>query len=255
MNSKVCVSTKFNGKKTVNDDVFFTPPYKIIAPIYNDDEAEIVLLSSSAGLLKGDNIDMQFSFGENSNAKISSQSYEKVFDTLDGKVTRRVEIDVLQDAFVKFMPYPTIPFKNSNFHSVTTVNLAKKSKFCYVDIFSCGRVLSDERFEMNKFYNNFTVKVKNIPVFIDNTLIEPKIWDYDSIGLWHGYTHNGFMYIYGSDDEQSLIKDTLELAKELIPDFEIGASQCKKGICIRILGDSGDRIFKYFKKVSILLLS
>lgn len=250
MDSKVSLSTKCSGKKTVNRDVYFTPPYKIIAPIYTGDEAEIFLLSSSAGLLKGDTIDMDFRFEENSKVKISSQSYEKVFDTQDGCVTRNLSIDVLDKARVKFMPYPTIPFKNSSYTSTCEVNLAEDCKFCYLDIFSCGRVHSDERFKMRSFHNYLSVNVAKKPVFIDNTLIDPVRWDYNSIGMWHGFSHNGFMYVYSKNSEQDIINLALELGTQKLEGYEFGASRCRAGVCIRVLGNSGDKIFKYFEEIA-----
>ncbi len=252
MNSHLSVKTKFNNNKTVYDDVYFTPPYKIIAPLYNDKEAEIMILSSSAGLLKNDKIQMDFHFTEHSNVKISSQSYEKVFDTQDGFVEKNTSIIVEENARVLYMPHPTIPFKNSNYMSRVNANISSKSTFFYSDIFTCGRVFMNEKFLMNQFHSCVKICVDSQLVFADNTLINPKVWNYNSLGLWHGYTHNGLLYAYfpNLEKEKEFIEFARRKAEEIIPLFEYGVSQSRKGLCVRILGDNGDKIYNFFKLLS-----
>ncbi len=247
MESKVYLKAKFNGKKTICDDVFFTPPYKIISPLYNKNEAEIVIMSSSAGLLKGDIVDMEFDILENTNIRISSQSFEKIFNTMDGKVIKNVKITAKSGSFIKFMPYPTIPFENSNYQNKVIVDLEENCRFYYGDVFNCGRVHSGEKFKLKNFENFLRVNVNNLPVFIDNTMINPTLWNYDEIGLWQGYTHSGLLYIYGNDE---ILDEIRVLGEKMLSNCEFGVSLCKKGICVRVLGDNGDKIYNFFDKIS-----
>ncbi len=249
MDSKIYIKTKYTGKKTVYDDVFFTPPYKIIAPLYHEDEAEIMILSSSAGLLGGDQVDMKLDCLEGSNVRITSQSYEKIFDTDGKKAKKKVEINVYPEAVVKYMPHPTIPFANSDYENEVIVNLSEDTIFCYSDIINCGRVYMGERFLMKRYENYFRVNVGGIPVLIDHVVVDPKQWEYSTIGLWHEYTHNGLLYLYAQGKEQLLIEHAREMGLLMLPDFEVGASLSKKGVCIRVLGDSGERISEYFQEL------
>ncbi len=252
MNSQVRLSTKYSYNKTVYDDVYFTAPYKIIAPLYEDEEAQIIIMSSSAGLLKDDVVEMDFDFGANTKAKISSQSYEKVFDTQSGIVKKNVSINIAENACIRYMPHPTIPFKNSNYLCNTTINLSKNSCFFYSDIFTCGRVFMDEVFLMNKFQSLVKIYIEGKIAFADNTLIEPKNWNYNTLGLWHEFSHNGLLFAY-FDNEKSE-NDFIDFARaygaKTIPNFELGVSRAFKGICVRVLGDNGDKIYNYFNEIS-----
>ncbi len=247
MDSRVFLSTKFNGKKTVCDELFFTSPYKLISPLYNETEAEFVLMSSSAGLLKGDTVEMRFEIGEWSDVKISSQSFEKVFNTQDGDAQKRVFIEVGENAFLKFMALPTIPFANSDYRNDVAVSLSPSSRFLYSDVFSCGRVFMGEQFSMKRFANRLHVSMENAPIFIDTVIIDPNLWNYGEIGLWQGHTHNGLLYVYGCDE---VVDWAREMAPQFLKNCEVGSSLCKKGACVRVLGDSGERIHKFFNEIA-----
>ncbi len=250
MESKITLKTKFNGKKTVIDEVYFTPPYKIISPLYQEDNtAEIVVLSSSAGLLGGDRVEMELGFGAKSNAKITSQSYEKVFNTDGKKVVKTANINVQEDAVVKYMPHPTILFEDSDYENIVNVNLTKSSRFYYSDIFNCGRVFMGEQFLMKKFKNYLRINIEESPVMLDHIVLDPKRWDYGTIGLWHGYTHNGLLYMYQEGRENEFVDLARALGREMIPEFEVGVSSSKKGVCVRVLGDNGSRIVDFFEKI------
>ncbi len=256
MQSKVSLITKYSHNKTVYDSIFFTPPYKIISPLYETlygkEEANIVLMSSSAGLLKGDKVEMDFTFKENSCAKITSQSYEKIFDTQEGKVEKILNIMAEKNTHISYMPYPTILFKNSNYMNKAQIRLSKNATFFYSDIFSAGRIHMGESFLMNKFQSLLHVYVENKLIFADNTYINPKKYKYNSLGLWGGYTHNGLLYAFfpKEEDENAFLSYARQKAKEDRAQFEFGASKSHKGICIRVLGNNGDKIYNYFNEIS-----
>ncbi len=252
MNSCVRLSTKFSHHKTVYDDVYFTPPYKLIAPLYEEDEAHIMLMSSSAGLLQGDKVHMDLHFGEKSKVLVGSQSYEKVFDTQDGDVQKNVHIKAEAQSRIRHMPHPTIPFKNSTYRSKTEVFLAPTATFFYSDIFTAGRVHMGESFLMKLFHATVHVFVKEHLAFADNTLIDPTRWNYADLGLWQGFSHNGLLYAYfpTENEEAAFIEYARQKSQEQLPHFEVGVSKAQKGVCVRVLGDNGDKIYSYFKEIS-----
>ncbi len=252
MESCVRLSTKFSHHKTVYDDVYFTPPYKLIAPLYEEDEAQIMLMSSSAGLLQGDRVHMDLHFGEKCKALVGSQSYEKVFDTQGGDVQKNTHIKADARSRVRYMPHPTIPFKNSTYRSKTHISLASTSTFFYSDIFTAGRVHMGESFLMRLFHASVHVYVENRLAFADNTLMDPARWDYTALGLWQGFSHNGLLYAYfpSEQEEASFIEQARQKAKAICSRWEVGVSKAQKGVCVRVLGDTGDKIYLYFKEVS-----
>ncbi len=258
MKSHLSIKTKYTNGRTLLADSYFTSPYKVTSPLYhstwqNEEQAEIMLMSSSAGLLKDDEVTMDFHFGSQSNVKISSQSYEKIFDTQEGMVRRHTNIILEENASVLFMPKPTIPFRNSCFFSKTKVELNSNSTFYYSDIFTAGRVHMEESFAMKNFHSILEVFVDGKIAFCDNTRIEPSKHKYNSLGLWHDFTHNALLYIYKKNEEDkafiSLIRE--EASKE-IPQYACGVTQVHQGILVRVLGNQGDKISRFFEQITLL---
>ena len=229
-------------------DMFFTPPYKIMSPFMTGAHADITVMAATAGLLRGDEIQQEFVFRAGSDVSVRTQSYEKVFDTEGGRVTRRVRLAVESGAAVRFLPHPVIPFENSDFDSEMTVELAPNASFVCADVFTCGRVGMGERFRMRRFRSVLRVQVGGRTAFADHTLIEPSRVDYRGPGQWRGFTHCGLLYACLPDGarEAAFLECARVLATERLPDGEAGASQALRGVCVRALAHSGEAVFAYF---------
>ncbi len=109
-----------------------------------------------------------------------------------------------------------------------------------------------ESFLMKSFQAAVHVFVEGSLAFADNTLIDPARWDYVSLGLWQGFSHNSLLYVYFPTDEEekAFMHHARQKAAEYIPLFEMGASRAQKGVCVRVLGDNGDKIYTYFREIS-----
>lgn len=248
MKSRLYLETAPMHGRTRVADMFFTPPYKIMSPFMTGAHADIMVMAASAGLLRGDEIQQEFVFRAGSDVSVRTQSYEKVFDTEGGRVTRRVRLAVESGAAVRFLPHPVIPFANSDFDSEMTVELAPDASFACADVFTCGRVGMGERFRMRRFRSILRVRVGGRPAFADHTLIEPSRIDYRGPGLWRDFTHCGLLYAYLPDKmrEAAFLEYARMLAAEQLPGGEAGASQALRGACVRALAHSGEAVFAYF---------
>ena len=116
----------------------------------------------------------------------------------------------------------------------------------------------NEYFLLKRFQSKVKFYVDNKLAFADNTLISPEEFDYTDIGMWHGYSHNGMMFVYLSNksnknDETLFIENCREIASETMSDKYVGVTKCLKGILIRALSTSGDSIYNFFNKVSGLI--
>ncbi len=203
MTSEIYLEAAYRNNQTQISDMYFTPPYKIMSPFYNGAHSDIMLMSSSAGLLGGDIVKAKYRFKENSDATIITQSYEKVLDTNGNRAMRMQEIILEGGSKAAFMPHPMIPFKNSDYTCTTTAYLSSSSTFFYSDSFSCGRTgMNNEQFAMKQFQSKLMVYVDNTLAYADNTLITLSTFDYSKIGQWHGYTRCGMIYVYLKDREK-----------------------------------------------------
>ena len=83
MNGRLSLSTAFDGQKTVTEDLYFAPPFKVYSPFYDHKGwAKYISMCGSAGVWSGDgNENKAFSWEETCKASFTDQGYQKLFNT------------------------------------------------------------------------------------------------------------------------------------------------------------------------------
>lgn len=259
MRSRLHVSACLMQQKTILKDVYCEAPCQVMLPFYDGDWMETVLMSSSAGIFGGDHFESLYEIEKGTRVRVKSQSYEKVFQRKEQPAVKKVQIQVAEDAKCVYLPYPVIPFAKSRYECGTNVHLQDSSTFLYGDIFNCGRVGMKEQFEMEYFHSCTNIYIGERLVFADNTYIDPARWNYNRLGLWHGYTHNGMLYIHFPEESQEKefltwfrdwSKDTFGTGENENSPVYWGSTRCLSGIAIRILGLEGDFIYQAFENIA-----
>lgn len=207
-----CHVKKGASGKTIIESMFFTPPLKIIAPFYENDMANIMLLNVSAGLMAGDMQTINFDIDTQARVKITSQSYEKIHNTQDSLAMRNTTLNLANDALLVYTPLPCIPFANSSFKNTTTIYLQEDSKLYYGEIFCAGRIARDEIFAFKHFHQRLFIYQNNALIFYDNMNLKPDSINLRSICAFHTFTHYLHFVIYDKNANieklQSIIEDS-----------------------------------------------
>lgn len=237
--SQLNIRTGNQDGKTVIDDVYFTAPFKITRPFYEKDGTlRIMVIAVSAGILEGDIQEININALEGSRTVITSQSYEKIYKMKVHDAKRNTSIHVSKNAFLKYIPLPTIPFADSAFSSTTNIELEdSSSKFIMSEIITCGRYMRGERFQYKYYKSLVNITNKDKLLYRDNTIFKPKEFAMDSIGMFENYTHLANILIFNLN----LDDDTIEQIRKIIDEFKIegGVSYTwSKDIVIRILGNN-----------------
>ena len=257
MKSQLYLETEARNGRTIIKDVYFTAPYKIMSPFeednYKDHYIEIMQMSASAGLLEGDIIQGDFLFRENSHVFYTSQSYEKIFRCKEAGVRKNLKIQVEQGAKIVYLPQPVIPFGGSVFQGDTQIYLEHPEIFVYGEVVTCGRSGMGEKFQMNCYESKCRIYVDEQLVFADHTLLHPQQLNYQNMGMWGEYTHNGLLYIYveESKKEERLLMSLQKMCKT--DAMLLGVTKCFRGILLRALAKSGDEIYETFKQACSLI--
>lgn len=247
--TKLNLKTKIaqNGKCRIEDS-YFTPPLKIMSPFYQENGvADIMLIAVSAGLLKGDEQEIKLDIGQDCKVKLSSQSFEKIYDTQDGFAYRETQIHIRENALLDFSPLPIIPFKNSDFRARTDIFLEKNSSLIYSEILCAGRVGRDEIFKFKNFCSHLNIYQDKEALFFDNTILEPSSMDLKNMCLFGDFTHYLNLVLFTPlIDGVEKIKDILESSY-----LNVGFSElAKSGICIKALADNSEDLLKLRDKIS-----
>lgn len=153
--------------------------------------ARVIAMSSSAGLLEGDEQLWHIDVGEGAALSVSAQAYEKIH-RMDGpgEARRTVSADVAPSGLLAFLQRPVIPFAGSRFAGSTSIELADEtSGLAYGEVIACGRVGRGEMFGFSRFSNRVRVTVSGAPLYAENTVLDPGEQDLGGIGGFEGYTH------------------------------------------------------------------
>ncbi len=240
--STLYIKTVLSNNRTKIEDSYFTAPLKIVKPFYNNEQnmAEIMIMSASAGIMEGDRYLIQIEVGEASAISLQCQSYSKIHKMPQGCAKQRNLFIVRDGGLLDYKPKPTIPFRDSDFISDTSSYLYKGSRYIYSEILACGRDKSGEQFEFRRYKSHNRVYYCDKLIFLDNQDLKPEIQNLKDIGFFEGYTHQAtFAYFDDGMHQETMIESLYEKLQKYIG-IEAGISAVKFGVVIRLLANGSD---------------
>lgn len=246
MNGRLNLSTVFDGVKTVTDDLYFAPPFKVYSPFYDENGwARYISMCSSAGVLAGDENEIKLFVGENCKVIFTDQGYQKLFNTNGGVSRQSIKLVVRKGGKLCYMPHPIMTFTGCEHISSGKVSIAESSVLVFSEIYCCGRTAMGEEFGLKSFRSRTVITIDGRADFIDNTLIDPAALPIRQKGFFEGFTHTGFMYIHTPDaDISDSIYESCDLSDKNA--VTMCATHTERGIAIRSLGRSGEEIYDLF---------
>ncbi len=196
------------GEKTVLAGISATMPFHVMHPFemptagfvgaagaegLAPSAAQVMVMSTSAGIMAGDDQAIRVEVGAGAALQVTSQAFEKIHRMGEGLSARRsTRLVVADGAYLDYSPQPTIPFAGSAYASDTVAELAGPSaRLVYQEVLSCGRAARGERFEYRSFRNHVCVNVAGLPVYLDNAVFEPATMPMEDFGLYEGFSHLG----------------------------------------------------------------
>ncbi|MGB8192921.1 MAG: urease accessory protein UreD [Chitinophagaceae bacterium] len=255
LNASLHIQTTLRDDKSILKKTFCTPPFKV-ADITEDKRQhrlELMLMSSSPGMLDGDAYEMQIDVGENSSLQLTTQSYQRLFRMKTG-VTYKMSVQLESGASFSYLPHPGVPHENSNYSARNKIYLSKNCTLLWGEIISCGRKLNGEVFRFSQYHSITEVFVNGRLSVKENLLIRPADNDVCAIGAMEGYTHQAtLMYINETTSVKHLsaaLNDHLVQQQGIA--FGITALPVK-GILIRVLGHKGEQLFDCIKSLAALI--
>lgn len=239
--SEMRIKASARDGKTILEDVYFTAPYKIMKPFEKEDGSSgisVMPLCASAGIMAGDVQKFSYCVGEGADLEILSQSFEKIHKMDEGSASREIRVEVAAGGSLYYNPQPVIPFAGSAFDSKMEIRLADgTSKLFLLDILSCGRSVSGERFAYRRFGSKVEIYRGEKLVYRDNTRYEPEKMPMEGLGMYEGYSHMANIFLTTSDRE-----DARELQEKIWGIFEENLD-CEGGVSQLASGDLAVRIF------------
>ncbi len=243
--------------KTYIKSLLSKAPFLIQKAIYPDTGyphfAHIYMMSSSGGILQGDEQKIDVVMGRNSTARITTQSATKIYKMDGGYASQYINIHSQEGSYLEFVPHQIIPFKSSRFYQEVNLEVEENAVLVYSEIISAGRIASGEKFDFDLCFLRTSTHRNGQILFTDVMSLSHK----DKVNLesvFGGKDIFSTVYVISSSIQIERIVDEINLATEntsLLASCSSLPHDC--GIIVRILADSVSEIVALTESITDVL--
>ncbi|UWX98285.1 urease accessory protein UreD [Arthrobacter zhaoxinii] len=137
-------------------------PLQIMHPLYfnplRPDMAYTYLMSSGGGILQGDRLRTDLSFGPGTSAHITTQTQTRVYRMDHDYASALMNITVEEGAYVEYLPEPVVPFAASRHYQQTSVVIDESATLLLGDTMYAGRLARGERHAYDVYASDLEVR-------------------------------------------------------------------------------------------------
>jgi urease accessory protein len=252
LKAKVHIETALWNERTILKNSICHSPFKVVDVTEDkrQKELKLMVMSSSPGILDGDDYHFDIVVSKNCNLVIETQSYQRIFQ-MKKEAMQTMVINMEEGASFTYLPHPVVPHAASSFTSRNKIYLANECSLVWGEVISCGRHLNQEVFQFSSFRSVTEIFLHGKLVVKENLLLLPMQNNLRSVGQLEGYTHQAtLMYL----NEQAQIDKLVNLLiKDLqqIDKIEFGVSALPvNGLMVRLLGYKAEQLFLLLKHLS-----
>lgn len=255
LNATLHIDTALKNGKTILQKSYCTQPFKL-ANITEDrmqKELQLMLMSSSPGILDGDHHAMTITLGEGCCLSVETQSYQRIFQMQKG-ASQQVHVNMQRGSSFTYLPHPLVPHRDSIFRVKNKVMLDEGCSLLWGEVISCGRKLNGEVFAFSSYHGMTEIFQKNKLVVKENLLLRPREIALKGIGQLEGFTHQAtLLYL----DEKAAIPALTDALRDTLNEdgrLTLGVSALPvNGLVIRLLGNQAEKLFAQLKTIAFLL--
>lgn len=254
MNAELDIQAVLKLGRTILKKGYFSQPFKL-ANITEDKQGKalrLMIMSSSPGILSGDDYQIKVNVGEDSELHLQTQSYCRIY-TMAQMATQTMTVQVEKNASFYYLPHPVVPHEGADFVAKNKIYLIEDAQLIWGEILTCGRKLTGEIFKFKRLQNITEIYVNNKLIIKENLLIKPKEINLNAIGQLEGFTHQASLFLIqpnNNADKINKITAILETQKEII----FGVTKAtQNAILVRILGNHAEQLHSLLKQLSIIL--
>lgn len=257
MNAELHIQTAQRNGKTYLKKAYFTQPFKVV-DITEDKRAgqlELMLMSSSPGILDGDTYHMRIDVAESCSLNLQTQSYQRLFTMKQG-ASQHMHVALGPNATFCFLPHPSVPHEGSCFSAKNQIHLASGSTFIWGEVVTCGRKLNGEVFQFSTYHSITEVFLNNRLVVKENLLVQPDRMTMNTIGQLEGFTHQASLLFLNETASPTELSELVHSYLDKQPAIQFGISTLPvNGLVVRILGHRAEQLHTCLKTIAQLLSS
>jgi urease accessory protein len=254
MNATVLIQIAEHNKRYFLKQVYTEPPFKV-ADITEGkkQQLELMLMSSSPGVLDEDRYAIDIELEERSSLQLTTQAYQRLFCMTRG-AAQHITVRMAKGSSLVYLPHPVVPHESAVFRASVQLYLAEACHLIWSDIFTCGRKLNGERFLFSFYHSVTEIFLDGKLVLKENLRIAPGKVGVDVIGQMEGFTHQASLICLSSlwlvNEKKEAILAYLATQNDIL--FGVTTAPVD-GLVIRILGNRAEQLFDCVKKIAGLL--
>jgi len=156
--------------------LYQSDPIRVLFPDVSSEEIKQgIIVITSGGLVGGDKISLELTFGEKTAAMIMAQAAEKVYGSSEATCLMEIDLEANTQAWAEYLPQETILFDNARLNRTTRIRAAADSQVLAGEMVVFGRKGSGETFSSGYLRDSWEVWRDNKLVWIDTLLLEKNI--------------------------------------------------------------------------------
>jgi urease accessory protein len=224
---------------------FFTTPFKVmnITEDKTGNLLHLMLMSSSPGILDGDEYILKIEIEANSSLQLHTQAYQRLFNMKQG-ASQQMNVHLDEGACFSYLPHPSVPHEQSIFTSGNNFYLSNKCNFLFGEILTCGRKLNGEVFLFSKYHSITNIYINQKLVIKENLLMQPSMINVHKVGQLEGFTHQASLIWLNEDADTKVVQQHLLDLLSTQKDIDLGITAAPvNGLIIRMLGNGAEQLY------------
>ncbi len=252
MKAELHIQAARRDARTYLKKAYFTPPFKV-ANITEDKRAnqlQLMLMSSSPGILDGDTYLLQIDLDEGCSLELQTQSYQRLFTMKQG-ASQQMRVQMAEGSSFCFLPHPVVPHEQSSFSATNAIYMADGCTLIWGEVLTCGRKLNGEVFLLSKYYTVTQVFINHKLVIKENLLLQPSTMNLNAIGQMEGFTHQASLIYLNEQASLPAIQEMIAayLAQESGIMFGVSVAPVN-GLIVRLLGQRSEQLHTCLKTIA-----
>ena len=227
--------------------LYQTDPQRILFPNTKiGDITQAALVTTSGGLVGGDQVSIDIEMGKNTKAIVLPQAAEKIYRSsgLDTKIG--INFSLEDRSWLEYLPQETILFQGSRLKRETKINLSKRARAFVGEILVFGRIGYGEKFNDGLIHDGWQIYKDGNNIWADSFHMEDHIQDIfnSSAGLNNAQAIATAVYV-GPDAKENLdvVRRILSSSNE---DVLMGATYVNETLVIRWISNNTLNLRKDF---------
>lgn len=165
-----------DGAKTVLAEQLSEAPLHSQRALYlgPDGMAHVYAMSSSGGILRGDNHRIEVVVRGGAAARVTTQGATRIYGMDGGEASQSVRAEVFEGAYLELAPDPIIPYGGSRFSQDTEIVVHEGAAAVCTEVITSGRVAMGESLEYDLLRTKTrAVGADGAPRMTDVAVLEP----------------------------------------------------------------------------------